>query len=81
LFPILTILQKVILRSSEHGDVIETQEIKICPSQRFLSYSVPDEMWGWIANGAGQRSNIQCQSTLRKNRKQKQTKFLKRAKI
>jgi len=36
----LPILEKVVLRLSEHGDVIETQKIKVCTPQRFLANSV-----------------------------------------
>jgi len=33
--PILPILQKVVLRLSEHGDVIETQTVGIVPPKVF----------------------------------------------
>jgi len=33
--------QKVVLRLSEYGDVIETQKMKVCRRQSFLPNSVP----------------------------------------
>jgi len=41
----LAILQKVLLRLSEHGGVTETQTIKFVPPQSFLANSVPASVY------------------------------------
>jgi len=43
--PFCQIYKKVVLRVSEHDDVIETQTIKVCPLQSFLANSVPDSYY------------------------------------
>ena len=40
--PIWPILQKFVLRLSEHGDVIETQAIRFVHPKAFLANSVPE---------------------------------------
>jgi len=39
--PIWPVLQKVVLRLSEHGDVIETPNNKVCRPKSFLANSIP----------------------------------------
>jgi len=39
--PFCQFYKKVVLRSSEHRDVIETQKITVCPLQSFLANLVP----------------------------------------
>jgi len=41
--------KKVVLRLNEHGDVIDTQTIKVCPPQNFLVNLVPASFCGlWV---------------------------------
>jgi len=39
--PFWQFYKNVVLRLSEHGDVIEMQTVKVCPKQRFLVNLVP----------------------------------------